>query len=535
MKTLIYYFVSLVVSLVLLSGGNAAYANVAGHVQFVNGAVQLTDAAGQTHSVKKGDAVNEGDTLTSAKDASAQIKMQDGGLVAMRADTRLKFDSFIFSGKQDGSEQSFFSLLKGGFRAVTGLIGQVNKSSYKITTPVATIGIRGTDHETFVVAPGTELAAVAPPGAYNKVNIGETYLATDKGTLFMLPNQMGFAGGKDQMPQLQPINTNLFTVAPGPAPQAKGDKQEGGGEGTVRETAVVDNTAQEQAAPPPVTALPDANANIIQLPVTTTTGQVLSETPAPAPTPPVVGGNGVKFIATTGLDGIETGVAPHAVGVAPSSIEVLPIGAGTVGTFTAVGLTQWNNGGFIGQGTAQQLDMGWDSGVVHWGRWGNGVTVAGGWANNLNFGPNQGWHFIIGIPTTLGQMPITGAFTYNLIGGTSPTPSDGVGGGLGLGNLISGSATASFTSATINGNLVMGFNGSSVYQATYNGTMGTYGQTLTGTTTFQSGSINVCGTGGCSTQYQGQFFGANATHLGIGYMIHSNQNFNINGVAAYKR
>src|SRR5574340_316299 len=233
MKTLIYCFVSLAVSLVL-SGGNAAYADVAGHVQFVNGAVQLTDAAGQTHSVQKGDAVNEGDTLTSAKDASAQVRMQDGGFVAMRADTRLKFDSLKFSGNQDGSEQSFFSLLKGGFRAVTGLIGELNKSSYQITTPVATIGIRGTDHETFVVAPGTELAAVAPPGAYNKVNIGETFLATDKGTVFVLPNQMGFAGGKDQMPQLQPINTNLFTVAASPAPQAKGDK-EGKEEGTVRE------------------------------------------------------------------------------------------------------------------------------------------------------------------------------------------------------------------------------------------------------------------------------------------------------------
>ena len=94
-------------------------------------------------------------------------------------------------------------------------------------------------------------------GAYNKVNLGETYLATDKGTIFVLPNQMGFAGGKDQMPQLQPINTNLFTVAAEPTPQAEGDRQEAKEEG-VRETAVVDNTAQEQvAAPTPTTAAPE--------------------------------------------------------------------------------------------------------------------------------------------------------------------------------------------------------------------------------------------------------------------------------------
>lgn len=539
MKTPINFFVSLVASLVLL-GGNAAYANVAGHVQFVNGVVQLTDPAGRTRSVQKGDAVNEGDTLTSAKNASAQIKMQDGGLVAMRADTRLKFDSFIFSGKQDGTEQSFFSLFKGGFRAVTGLIGQINKPSYRITTPAATIGIRGTDHETFMVAPDSELAAVAPPGAYNKVNLGETYLATEKGTIFVLPNQMGYAGAVDQMPQLQPINTNLFTVAPEPTPQAEGEKQEGGEEGTVRETAVVDNAAQEQvAAPAPAAAAPEntVTTTFIQVPVETTGGTNLTGGQPLSSNP--IGGDGVKFTATTGLNGIETGIAPHAAGTSPSLTELLPIGTGFTFIFDAVGLTQWYgsvpfSAPFIARGTAQSLDVGWDGGVIHWGRWGNGVTAAGGWANNLNFGPNQGWHFLVGIPTTLAQMPIAGTFTYNLIGGTSPTPSDGVGGGLGLGSLISGSATANFTSATINGNLVMGFNGASIYQATYNGTMGTYGQTLTGTTTFQSGTINVCGTG-CSTQYQGQFFGANATHLGVGYMINTNQNFNINGVAAYKR
>ncbi|MDE2259291.1 MAG: hypothetical protein KGK17_03070, partial [Betaproteobacteria bacterium] len=80
----------------LLLSGNAWPAQ-AGRVQFVNGEVQVTDAAGQTHSVQKGDAINEGDTLTSAKAASAQIKMQDGGFVAVRPDTQLKFDSFKFS------------------------------------------------------------------------------------------------------------------------------------------------------------------------------------------------------------------------------------------------------------------------------------------------------------------------------------------------------------------------------------------------------------------------------------------------------
>lgn len=529
MKTQTNFFVGFAVSLLLLLGGNVAYANVAGHVQFVSGSVQISDVAGRTRSLQKGDAVNEGDTVTSAKAASAQIRMQDGGFIAVRPETRLKFDRFVFSGNQDGDEKSFFSLLRGGFRAVTGLIGQLNKQNYRIATPSATIGIRGTDHETFVVLPGSEMAAVAPAGAYNKVNLGETSMTTDRGTINVLPNQMGFAGGADQMPQLQPINTNIFTVAEEPTPQANGDRQEGQEE--VRETAVVDNTAEEStvAPPSPVSVVEDAGADIIQQSITTDTGVVLSgEEPLVA-----VAGDGVRFSATTGLDGVETAVAPHATGTPPVNTELLPIGPGYTYTFDATGLTRYESGGFVDRNDAQSLDVGWDGGVIHWGRWGDGVITAGGWYNGLNFDQNQGFHYIIGIPTA--QLPISGTFTYNLIGGTSPTPSDGVGGGLGLGSLVSGSVTANFTNATVSGNLVMSFNGSSVYQATYNGPAGnlTTGN-LVGTTTFQSGSIDVCGAG-CSTQYQGQFFGTDASHLGVGYMITTNQDFNINGVAAYKR
>lgn len=213
-------------SVACFTAASSAYAAVAGHVQFVNGEVQITNPAGQTRMVQKGDAINEGDTLTSAQKASAQIKMQDGGFVAVREDTRLKFDQFVFAGKEDGSEKSFFSLFKGGFRAVTGLIGRVNKQNYKITTPAATIGIRGTDHETFMITPGSPLAQIAPTGAYNKVNTGETSMTTDKGTIFVQPNQMGFAGGMNQMPQVQPINTNVFTVAEAATPKAKAEKKE---------------------------------------------------------------------------------------------------------------------------------------------------------------------------------------------------------------------------------------------------------------------------------------------------------------------
>jgi hypothetical protein len=239
-------YLGVLLACLMLIVSQAAFAGIAGHVQFVNGSVQVTNSAGQTHILQKGDAVHESDTLTTSKTSSAQIKMRDGGFVVIRPDSQLKFDSFIFSGEEDGTEQSFFSLIRGGVRAVTGLIGHLHKTSYHITTISSTIGIRGTDHETFVVVPGSELAATVPAGTYNKVNVGETTMTTDKGTISVLPNQMGFAGGIDKMPQLQPVNLKIFTVAPAPLPQAKGDKKEG----AARDSTVVDSTIQGQQAAP---------------------------------------------------------------------------------------------------------------------------------------------------------------------------------------------------------------------------------------------------------------------------------------------
>jgi len=227
----------------LAFSGAIAYAGVAGNAQFVNGSVQITNAAGQTRDLKKGDAVHESDMVTTAKNGSAQIRMLDGGLIAVRPDSKLKFDSFVFSGQIDGTEKSFFSLLKGGFRAITGLIGHKNKESYRISTAETTIGVRGTDHETFVVLPGSELATTIPVGTYNKVNVGETVMISSKGTINILPNQMGFAGGIDQMPQIQPVNTNLFTIVPPPALQ-------GTTEVTGRASTVVDNAILEQNITP---------------------------------------------------------------------------------------------------------------------------------------------------------------------------------------------------------------------------------------------------------------------------------------------
>lgn len=185
------------VCLLLMPVSGSVFAE-AGMFQFASGDVRLVNSAGVERAARKGEQLNEGDTILTGSNGSAQIKMADGGFISVRANTRMKVDSYTYTGKQDGSEKSFFSLMAGGFRALTGLIGKLNKDNYKITTPSATIGIRGTDHEPMVVLPGQK--ALGEPGTYDKVNSGASFIATAKGVINIAPNQAGFVPGANAAP-----------------------------------------------------------------------------------------------------------------------------------------------------------------------------------------------------------------------------------------------------------------------------------------------------------------------------------------------
>ena len=185
--------VSILIGAVFFVFAQVAEAAVAGRFQFVNGDVKVVAANGKERSASKGSEVSEGESVVTSPSASAQIKMEDDGLIVVRPDTKLRITTFLYSGKTDGSERSFISLFKGGFRAITGAIGRVNKDNYKIETPTATIGIRGTDHEpTFIPNPAPGQVAIAEPGTYDKVNSGAAVLSNANGMIIINPDQAGF-------------------------------------------------------------------------------------------------------------------------------------------------------------------------------------------------------------------------------------------------------------------------------------------------------------------------------------------------------
>lgn len=90
--------------------------------------------------------VFEGDTLSTQKGTYARIRFSDGGEVVLRPNTDFQVTQYKFEDASPESSNIALNLIKGGLRAVTGLIGKRKKENYRLDTATATIGIRGTHY-----------------------------------------------------------------------------------------------------------------------------------------------------------------------------------------------------------------------------------------------------------------------------------------------------------------------------------------------------------------------------------------------------
>jgi len=155
--------------------------NQIGRVLITNGATTALAPDGQQRVLNRGSAINKGDTIQTQA-ARAQVRFSDGSLLALRPNTEFKVEEYSFNGQQDGSERGIYNLLKGGFRTISGAIGKVNRNNYKVKTPVATIGIRGTHYGVTLCAHGSCADQGLADGLYGGVVDGSVQATNDGGS-----------------------------------------------------------------------------------------------------------------------------------------------------------------------------------------------------------------------------------------------------------------------------------------------------------------------------------------------------------------
>jgi FecR protein len=103
--------------------------------------------AAAARALRKGDSVNQGDTVATGANSSLVLRFEDDQIAALTANARLTIAAYTYNKAEPAKSNVLLSLAQGGLRAVTGLIGKAKPSNVSYRAGNATIGVRGTDLE----------------------------------------------------------------------------------------------------------------------------------------------------------------------------------------------------------------------------------------------------------------------------------------------------------------------------------------------------------------------------------------------------
>ena len=178
-------------ALLLVASFTAMAAEPAGKVIMLTGRATALGSDGTVRKLSKNDEVFAGDLVNTGASSYINLKFADGAFFLLRPETRFQVEQFEYAAStpvapapappaaapvkpppapvtaaatspakpvapvpaplvttaqasSSGTSRAFFRLVKGGFRSVSGVIGKLNREDYRVSTPVATIGIRGT-------------------------------------------------------------------------------------------------------------------------------------------------------------------------------------------------------------------------------------------------------------------------------------------------------------------------------------------------------------------------------------------------------
>lgn len=446
----------------------------AGKIMFVLGGASVE--RGQTAlAAQRGAQVQVGDTLVTARSGRMHLRMADGALVSLKPDTRFTIEDYqvpepeaaeepepatrdstqqqstpassqsglIGQSRTDGS--AVLNLVRGGFRTITGLIGRRDRSAYQLKTPVATIGIRGTDFSVYQCTGNCN----SDDGLYLGVWDGGITVQNDGGAADFDAGEFGYVANQQTPPQPSPPNTNVTTDTPPPptedndGEEESGEQDDGGGEQAQQQsTGQSSNTAQQQQGSG------DSFAE----------GGSESSAPETRPTPPEEIVEDEPPPDNRPFRSIAFGAIGDGFVAAATTRNVALNGNNDLIAF--IGAHPDNDGTSRGDyriGTANAVNQGFDPDTaIRWGRWADGtatVAVDGGQAQNIDLTDSSLHYVFSDAVQSAPAITMSGSAEFALVGNTNPTDSMGNVGVLGAASLF-----ANFTNQTVESSVDLSIN-----------------------------------------------------------------------------
>lgn len=457
------------VSLLMLWCSGVAVAQDAGSVLFAKGSVTAQRQAAialNEIALQKGDAILVSDTIATGDASRAQLLMSDGAKIAIRPNSQIRIDDYQYATAtstvvEQSDDKSVLSLVKGGFRTITGAIGDGDRSNYEVRTAVGVLGIRGTSFAVLLcggdcdTAPNVAAGDPVEDGLYIAVTEGSIFfrapggeITVNKGEFAFIPMSAPVPRKIDSPPALLIDDSSFSANADGSTLESGFDTNLGTRRRPQFDSADADDSgksgsdagSKNETPRQPVFGI-DADGTPVDITPGQTprpvNGRLISYSTGP------LGASGDSFSGTqfNEVDSVQLDQANNVTGF--------------LGPYPERGLDEpvaWDIG------SATNVDTGFDSvTVLRWGRWSGGVAegtlLSDGSVVSIELG-NQSLHWISGPDQAPPVMPITGNATYSLVGATAPTDNQGNAG-------VLGSATfdADFTNLRVDSTLVIDIGG----------------------------------------------------------------------------
>ena len=112
-------------------------------------------ANGDSRELKQGGFVYVNDEILTSARSFAVLQFTDGAKVTVRPDSNMIIEAYLYAGND--SDEATLNLVSGGLRIITGAMAKTNPENYKVRTPVALMGVRGTEFS--IMLCGDEMCA----------------------------------------------------------------------------------------------------------------------------------------------------------------------------------------------------------------------------------------------------------------------------------------------------------------------------------------------------------------------------------------
>jgi len=153
-----------------------------GRVETIEGSVTILRVDGTRAVGEAGLAIFQGDVLETGADGSIGLIFTDDSTFSLGDNARMVIDEMVFDPSAK-TGKSVFSVVQGAFTFVSGEVAKAGADQMTITTPVMTIGIRGTAGAGFAGAEGTPNAiTIVPQAGAGGIVVGEISITTAAGS-----------------------------------------------------------------------------------------------------------------------------------------------------------------------------------------------------------------------------------------------------------------------------------------------------------------------------------------------------------------